>query len=64
VSPTGSDDAPRQSGAAGDGHPERVRVAAADEERCDWCGSSDTWWHNCKLLCRNCGAIAKSCADL
>ncbi len=33
-------------------------------EQCDWCGSSDLWWRNCKLLCRNCSAIVKSCADL
>jgi hypothetical protein len=33
-------------------------------ERCDWCGSADLWWRNCKLLCRNCSAIVKSCADL
>jgi len=33
-------------------------------ERCDRCGSASTWWRNCKLLCRDCGAIVKSCADL
>ena len=33
-------------------------------EQCDWCGSTDLWWRNCKLLCRNCSAIVKSCADL
>jgi purine nucleoside permease len=33
-------------------------------ETCDWCGSADLWWRNCKLLCRNCGGIVKSCADL
>jgi hypothetical protein len=31
---------------------------------CDVCGSTDVWWRNYKLLCRNCGAIVKSCADL
>jgi len=36
----------------------------AEEETCDVCGSTDVWWRNCKLLCRNCGAIVKSCADL
>lgn len=36
----------------------------AGEEVCDACGSTDVWWRNCKLLCRNCGAIVKSCADL
>jgi hypothetical protein len=31
---------------------------------CDVCGSTDVWWRNCKLLCRRCGSIVKSCADL
>jgi len=33
-------------------------------EQCDWCGSTDLWWRNCKLLCRRCQSIVKSCADL
>lgn len=33
-------------------------------EQCDWCGSTELLWRNCKLLCRNCSAIVKSCADL
>jgi hypothetical protein len=33
-------------------------------ETCDVCGSTDLWWRNCKLLCRNCGSIVKSCSDL
>jgi ribosomal protein L40E len=35
-----------------------------DAESCDWCGSTNLWWRNCKLLCRSCNAIVKSCADL
>jgi hypothetical protein len=35
-----------------------------EPESCDWCGSTDLWWRNCKLLCRNCSAIVKSCNDL
>jgi hypothetical protein len=34
------------------------------EESCDLCGSTDLWWRNCKLLCRSCQGIVKSCADL
>jgi hypothetical protein len=34
------------------------------DETCDICGSADTLWRNCKLLCRSCGGISKSCADL
>jgi hypothetical protein len=36
----------------------------AADESCDVCGSTDLWWRNCKLLCRNCQAIVKSCSDL
>ena len=35
-----------------------------ERETCDVCGSTDVWWRNCKLLCRRCGSIVKSCADL
>jgi hypothetical protein len=35
-----------------------------DPDVCDVCGSTDVWWRNCKLLCRRCGSIVKSCADL
>jgi hypothetical protein len=38
--------------------------APVEAESCDWCGSTDLWWRNCKLLCRGCNAIVKSCADL
>ena len=46
--------------------PERLGDAAVpvEAESCDWCGSTDLWWRNCKLLCRGCNAIVKSCADL
>jgi hypothetical protein len=30
---------------------------------CDICGGP-TWWRNCKLLCKVCGAIVMSCGDL
>jgi hypothetical protein len=39
-------------------------AAELANEACDTCGSGDTWWRNCKLLCRGCGHIVKSCADL
>ena len=35
-----------------------------EQETCDVCGSPDLWWRNCKLLCKRCGSIVKSCADL
>ena len=33
-------------------------------EQCDHCGSEDVDWVKCKLICRNCRRIVKSCADL
>lgn len=35
-----------------------------EPERCDYCGSTDLVWVRCKLVCRNCKQINKSCADL
>jgi hypothetical protein len=31
---------------------------------CDICGSTDVQEIRCKLICRNCGTILQSCADL
>ena len=33
-------------------------------EVCDVCGSTDIVEIRCKVICRNCGTILKSCADL
>jgi len=33
-------------------------------ETCDYCGSTDLHWVKCKLICRNCRQINKSCSDL
>jgi hypothetical protein len=33
-------------------------------ETCDYCGAAALAWRTCKLVCRNCGNIVKSCADL
>jgi len=32
--------------------------------QCDICGSSDILEIRCKIVCRNCGTILQSCADL
>ncbi len=45
---------------AGAPPPEREPPA----ETCDYCGSTDLEWRKCKLICRNCKQINKSCADL
>ena len=31
---------------------------------CDICGSTEVQEIRCKLICRNCGTILQSCADL
>ena len=31
---------------------------------CDICGSADILEIRCKIVCRNCGTILQSCADL
>ena len=31
---------------------------------CDICGSTDVQEIRCKVICRNCGTILQSCADL
>ena len=44
------------------------RAATRDSEResapCDLCGVPALVWRKCKLVCENCGAINKTCADL
>jgi hypothetical protein len=37
---------------------------AQSAETCDYCGSTDLMWVKCKLICRACHQINKSCADL
>ena len=37
---------------------------SGDIEVCDVCGSSDLLQIKCKVVCRNCGTILKSCSDL
>jgi len=31
---------------------------------CDVCGSANVYEIKCKLICKNCGTILRSCADL
>jgi hypothetical protein len=44
------------------------RAAPHDSDRetvpCDICGVPALVWRKCKLVCENCGAINKTCADL
>jgi hypothetical protein len=36
----------------------------AEDLACDYCGTGPLVWRNCKLICRQCRQINKSCADL
>lgn len=41
------------------------RTAAGSEpEVCDVCGSLEIVEIKCKVMCRNCGTILRSCSDL
>jgi hypothetical protein len=33
-------------------------------DACDVCGSTDIVEIKCKVMCRNCGTILRSCSDL
>ena len=50
--------------AAGSGTREAEAVENPAIEACDVCGSSDIQAFKCKLICRNCGAILRTCSDL
>ncbi len=47
---------------APDAPPPRRRESPV--ETCDYCGADTLAWVKCKLICRNCRQINKSCADL
>jgi hypothetical protein len=36
----------------------------SEPQLCDVCGSTDVVAIKCKVVCRNCGTILRSCADL
>ena len=56
---------PAALAAAGPGAmPDSMPDDAAGVERCEVCGAAELWWRSCKLVCRNCRSIVKSCADL
>jgi hypothetical protein len=44
--------------------PDFARDPDRDPAPCDVCGVAALRWRKCKLVCENCGAINKSCADL
>ena len=46
------------------GSPARERDGDRDPASCDVCGVAALIWRKCKLVCENCGAVNKTCADL
>ena len=43
---------------------QKAEPAPETAEACDICGSARTTWRKCKLVCLDCQAIVRSCADL
>ena len=39
-------------------------AAGSEPEVCDVCGSLEIVEIKCKIMCRNCGTILRSCSDL
>ncbi len=39
-------------------------AASSQSDLCDVCGSADIVEIKCKIICRNCGTILRSCSDL
>lgn len=39
-------------------------TAGSESDLCDVCGSADIVEIKCKIMCRNCGTILRSCSDL
>jgi hypothetical protein len=46
------------------GSPDPEQGADRDPAPCDVCGVAALIWRKCKLVCENCGAVNKTCADL
>ncbi len=47
-------------------HEEQIGEITVDSqpEVCDVCGSANIVEIKCKVMCRNCGTILRSCSDL
>lgn len=43
---------------------ERAPTEVPGAEACDVCGAAALEWRKCKQVCRACGNIVRSCADL
>jgi len=39
-------------------------ASGPESDLCDVCGSADVIEIKCKIMCRNCGTILRSCSDL
>lgn len=42
----------------------RGTAMGSESDLCDVCGSADIVEIKCKIMCRNCGTILRSCSDL
>jgi hypothetical protein len=39
-------------------------AGGSESDSCDVCGSTEIVEIKCKIMCRNCGTILRSCSDL
>jgi hypothetical protein len=44
--------------------PGAARIPREETPMCDICGSTDTRWMMCKLVCQRCRTILMSCEDV
>lgn len=44
--------------------PRDSRTTARDTPPCDVCGSAETVWIRCKLVCMHCHTVLMTCGDL
>jgi hypothetical protein len=55
----------RRSHSLGESNGSRARLRVSkQEEACDVCGSTRPCRIKCKVMCRNCGAVLRTCSDL
>jgi hypothetical protein len=54
---------PRSTGIA-DGPRVAHLEGPAEAEACEYCGARALAWRKCKLICRSCAQVNRSCADL
>jgi hypothetical protein len=55
---------PPSGAGPGDAGAPRPTSVSPEHPTCDYCGSTDLIWIQCKLMCRHCHQMNLSCSDL